>query len=440
LIRCDTKKNPLPWLATSWQVGADKKSITFTLRKGVKFHDGTDFNAQSVKFNLEGAIAAKLGGTTPFTTVDVIDDSTVKLNLSRWENAIYETLATYPGMMVSPTSIEKNGKEWAATHAVGTGPFTLQEFRRGEKEIFKKNPNYWIPGQPYLDGIEYICMPDTVAQVVAFKAGEAEVVNAWSAQCLSDLKAVPDTVFSYAPDGVWILYPDDADPNSPWSKLKVRQAVDSCIDKDAMAKATGYGIFDAAKVLSIPGTIGYSTSLVPSQYNVEKAKQLLAEAGYPNGFNTTLSITIPAPDVKDAQVAIAAFLSKVGINCKLEYADPAKYAEYMEKGWDGIIYSPGAGDNFLGAMRMYYATPGYYVDLKGPDNVEDLINAGLATDTVEPTKVEALTKAMNEYLGMIPIQYMGTGWAIKPYVQDLARLSFSNWRIIPWEQVWMNKK
>jgi peptide/nickel transport system substrate-binding protein len=439
LIRCDSELNPLPWLASDWEIAADKSNIVFSLRQGIKFHDGTDFNAQAVKFNLDGAIAANLGGTTSWVGVDVINDYTVRLNLSRWENMIFDTLATFPGMMVSPTSIQTNGEEWAATHAVGTGPFTLETFRRGEIMQYKRNPNYWIEGLPYLEAIEYICIPDTVAEVVAFRADEADAVNAWSAQCISDLKQVPDTVFSYRPDGVWILYPDDANPDSPFSKLKVRQALNACIDKDALAKATGYGIFEAAKVISIPDTIGYDSNLTPSEYDVDKAKQLMTEAGYPNGFECTLIITIPAPDVKDAQVAIAGFLSKIGIDCTLEYADAAKYAEYMQKGWhNAIIYAPGAGDNILRAMRMYYDTAGYYVSLKGPDGLVDMINAALATSTVEPALVNKIAKAMNDEVSMVPITYMGTAWVYKNYVNDLGRLDFSSFRVIAWEQIWLS--
>ena len=144
-----------PELALSWDTSKDGKAITFKLRKGVKFHDGTPFNAQAVKSNFDNLIPPKTNLITGIASVDVVDDDTVKINLTDYNNLIlYQLASDYPCYMYSPTALQKNGADWAATHPVGTGPFMLKDFQPNVSLTYVKNPNYWEKGLPYLDGME----------------------------------------------------------------------------------------------------------------------------------------------------------------------------------------------------------------------------------------------------------------------------------------------
>ena len=165
---------PVPWLATGWKIAKDLRSITFTLRKGVKFHDGTDFNAEAVKWNLDRYRTSTNTELKSVESVEVLDPFTVKLNLSKWSSTLIDNFTMHAGMMISPTSFQKNGADWAKTHPVGTGPFKLAYWQRDTSVKFEKFPGYWQKGKPYLDGVEWVIIADMVTRTMAFKKGEAE--------------------------------------------------------------------------------------------------------------------------------------------------------------------------------------------------------------------------------------------------------------------------
>jgi peptide/nickel transport system substrate-binding protein len=431
-----------PVLGTAYQVAPDKSAVTITLRQGVKFQDGTDFNAEAAKFNFEAAMAGKVAGTTGWASVEVIDPYTVKINISKWENLLLGSLSGIAGMMVSPTAVKTNGEEWAMTNMVTTAPFKLTKFERDTIMEYTKNDNYWQKGKPYLDKIIYTCMPDMVNQVTTFKVGDADLVQPWNGMVLSQLKEMTDSVFIYNDSGVFVIYPDDKNADSPLSKKEVRMAIEYAIDKASLMKVSGFGIFDAAYQVPCRGGIGYIEDLPKREFNIAKAKELLTQAGYPNGFDTTLTITIPAPDVKDSQVALQTMLAEVGIKCNLEYADPAKYAEYMDKGWHNtMIYSPAyAAGNFLSSVQTYYMLPGFYVSLKGPDNLKELYDAAISTPDVDRAMVEKVTRALYDDCSLIPVSYMGTGQVYKKYVHDTGfGVKYQSQMVWTPEDCWMDK-
>jgi peptide/nickel transport system substrate-binding protein len=441
LVRIDNDGAPVPLLATAWKVADDKSSMTLTLRQGVKFHDGTDFNAAAAKFNLDAVMAAKVPGTTGWASVEAVDANTVRINIAKWENLIFSNLGNRAGLMVSPAAIQTNGEEWAMTNISGTGPFKFSKFERDTLLEFTRSDTYWQKGKPYLDGIKYINIPDSVTQITTFQVGDADLIGAWNGQVLSELKKVPNTVFKYRHDGAFVLYPDDKNPDSPFSKKEVRQAIEYAIDKDALLKVSGFGIFEPAYQAPAPSALGYIDNLPKRTYNPAKAKELLAQAGYANGFECTLTITIPAPDIKDTQVAIQKYLADVGIKANLEFADPAKYADYMAKGWHStLIYSPALAEgNYLGSIQSYYTVPGYYVSLGGPTGLMSLYDEALSSPTPQRELVEKVVKAIYDEDSLIPVSYMGTGQVYHNYVHDLGFHDFISHTAWTPENAWMSK-
>jgi peptide/nickel transport system substrate-binding protein len=172
LVREDINGNYHPWLATGWKIDQAKNTITVSLRKGVKFHDGTDLNATVVKWCIEQAMAAKQ--LINFLSVDVIDDYTFRVNLKQYQNNVLSSLAGSPTYPVSPLTFEKKGKEFAMWNPVGTGPFKFVSYERGSKLTFTKWEGYWQKGKPYLDGIEYLFIRDEMTQQAAMRASGPE--------------------------------------------------------------------------------------------------------------------------------------------------------------------------------------------------------------------------------------------------------------------------
>jgi peptide/nickel transport system substrate-binding protein len=127
LLRIDMTGKPIPWLATAIKEDPKAMTVTLTIRKGVKFHDGTDFNAEAVKWNLDQQVADKGLGTDNIKSVEILNDSTVRINLTAWDSTFTSNLAQPTGLMISPAAFKKNGKDWCANNPVGTGPFQPSE-------------------------------------------------------------------------------------------------------------------------------------------------------------------------------------------------------------------------------------------------------------------------------------------------------------------------
>ena len=289
LFRYDKEGRPVPWLATKVEEDARNKNLVITLRKGVKFHDGTDFNAEAVKWNIEQHMAARSPGTDKLRSIDVVDDYTARINFLEWDNRMTSSLAVQLGMMISPTAFKKNGKDWAANHPIGTGPFEFVSWEKDVRTTYKKFSGYWQKGKPYLDRIEWLPISEAFTRQNALRNGEVDVVLFPAASEIASFEregfvVSRHKVGSGARGGVF----DSANPKSPFANVKVRQAVQHAIDSAAIVKALYNGEGEPANQFAYKGHWGYNPSVVGYPYNPTKAKQLLAEAGFPNGFKTKL--------------------------------------------------------------------------------------------------------------------------------------------------------
>ena len=268
LVREDINGKYHPWLATGWNIDQAKNTITVSLRKGVKFHDGTDFNAKAVKWNIDQSIVAKR--VKGWLSVDVVDDYTIRINVDNYQNNFLNYLSSsYGGAMVSPTAFETKGKEWAMWNPVGTGPFKFVSYERGSKLTFTRWDGYWQKGRPYLDGIEYLFIRDPMTQQAAMRASGAEKVQVLcvtSGEQAAMMKAQGFKVLSM-PIGPVSLIPDSNNADSPLSKLKVRQAVSYAINREAIVKARGFGFWKAANQIPSLGNLGYAKNSEFGRYD-----------------------------------------------------------------------------------------------------------------------------------------------------------------------------
>jgi peptide/nickel transport system substrate-binding protein len=386
-----SKDGPVPTkLATSWDIARDGKAITFHLRKGVKFHDGTDFNAEAVKWNLEQILKIKRE-LKIITSIDVLDGYTVKLNLSSYDNSLLYHLAWYDGVMISPASVQGRDAAYISTHLVSTGPFELASFSRETSAVFKKFEGYWDKGKPYLDGIEYTAVVDANTANNAFLSGQTQAWDYVQPKYIQNIRSQGYKV-NTVPGTMMIGFGDSANPDSPFARLQVRQAVEYALDKQAIADTFGGGTWEAPEQPLSSLLLGYIPNFKGRIYNPAKAKQLLAEAGYPQGFKTTVYYK----SVYDDQVMVAfqGNLRAVGIDAELQKLDTAKAAVMATKGWKNGIFVTGMGmtGTFASALQVDGPSPTKAASAKVTPEFEDLLKQASAA------KDKATEKALNQKL------------------------------------------
>jgi len=385
LVRVDPQGNVVPLLATAWKVADDKKSVTLTLRQGVVFHDGTPFNAAAVKFNLDAQLAAK---KAPYiTSVDVVDDYNVKLNLTSYQNYLFANLAGAVGIIVSPTAYTKNGQNWAKLNPIGTGAFKFESWQRDVKVRYVKNANYWQPGKPYLDALEFILVADETTGLINLKAGNADMFQTQMTRNAADLKGTPGYKVIFIPNATAMFWPDSANADSPFAKLQVRQALDYALDKEAMALAIQFGLAGASYQPPPSYSIGYLPNLTPVKFDPAKAKELLAAAGYPSGFNTTFTA---GPDCnKDFMASTQGYLKDVGINVTLNVLETAKYWEVKAAGWKGLLYAPSRADaTYTRTFDELFTGSAKLPSIVHPAGLDDACNAAIQSIKMDPALVQ----------------------------------------------------
>jgi len=433
-----------PCLATGWEVTPDMKGMILTLRKGVKFHDGTDFNAEAVKFNLDLQLGIKTPGLANVTSVDIIDDYTVRLNLTQWDNALVYSLAAMEGMIISPTAVKLNGAEWAKSHPVGTGAFKFVEWKRDVSLTFEKFADYWQKDKPYLDGLEIIYISDAMTSMLTFQAGEADLywgsasTNAQPAYELLSKGYQVDTT----PSSIYGLSVDSNNPSSKFADKRVREAIEYAVDKNALVKAVGYGIWEVLNQPSTKASFAYNPDLEARNYDPAKAKSLLALAGYSGGFKTTLFG--PPVGNRDAMVIIQGYLKAVGIDAQIEIVDSGRWASMMKDGWkDGLVLSStmaSAGNFSRNILKDMPPDSSTLISVARPPGFTDLVNQALAaTNTKDMIALnQKIVKALYDDVTYIPIWVGMTFGARQVNVYDAELASFN---MLYWhpENAWLKK-
>ncbi|MCX8964642.1 glutathione ABC transporter substrate-binding protein GsiB [Erwinia psidii] len=277
-------------LAESYDVSKDGLIWTIRLKSGVKFQDGTDFNAEAVKVNLDRASnpdnhLKRYNLFKSIATTEVVDPSTVKITLKQPFSAFVNTLASPAAAMISPTALKKYGKE-IGFHPVGTGPYVLDTWNQTDFVRVKKFDGYWKKGYPKLDTLTWRPVVDNNTRAAMLQTGEAnlafpvpyEQAGLLEKNSKLDLVVSPSIMQRYLSINV---------TQKPFDNVKVREALNYAINRQALAKVAFAGFATPANGV-VPPAITYSQRYPVAQYNPAKARELLKEAGYPNGFTTTL--------------------------------------------------------------------------------------------------------------------------------------------------------
>ncbi len=390
-----------PALATEWNASDDGLTWTFKLREGVKFHDGTDFNAEAVKVNVERwwdpksplgfrdagkdyAIWEGLFGGfkgSPNSTVqavNVVDPTTVEFKLKEPFAAFPAAIASGYFGIASPTAIEKAKAEYgtAGSTAVGTGPYKFVEWRTGDRITLEKNPNYWKPDLPKTDQVVFRFIKEPSARLAELRSGTIDFTIDIAPDQLNELKSDSNLKeVRRPPFNVGYLALNTS--YEPLAKKEVRQAIAMSLNRKAIVDAFWSGLATSDSFFMPPSLKQFQdASQADYEFNPEKAKKMLADAGYPNGFDLELwymPVSRPYfPTPKPIAEAFAADLGAVGINVKLNTKDWAAYLDDRLKkpgyqafmlGWTGDYGDP---DNFL----YYHFGPGGTKDIGDWQNPE----------------------------------------------------------------------
>jgi peptide/nickel transport system substrate-binding protein len=306
-----------PGIAESWTVSPDGKEFRFKLRDA-KFSDGAPVTAADVAFSLKRAAGEKSEWGRffrPITSYEVVDDHNIVMKLDKPFTPILNNLAMFSASILPQKLVEAQGAAFFE-HPVGSGPFVLKSWSRGQKQELVKNPNYWEKGKPSLDAASIEVVPEDNSRVLKLKAGELDAIIGVPFNQAESLKSDPNVQVSVAP----VFRIDLVQLNTtkaPFDNLAVRQALNYALDKDAIIKGILRGNAKPA-TSSIPVMAYHNTELKPYPLDLAKAKELLKQGGVPNGFKT--SMLVSAGDVTARQVAsaIQASLKKIGVEVELQ--------------------------------------------------------------------------------------------------------------------------
>ncbi len=426
LLKVDTTGALIPWLATEVKANAADNTTIITLRKGVNFQDGTPFNAEAVKWNLEGQIAIKKVELKTVKSMDVLDEYTLRLNQTSFDNGIDFAFTSYPGVMVSPTYFKTHGgEEGVKNYPVGTGPFKFVSFQRDVSLKYTKWEGYWQTGKPYLDAVEFVYITDPMVALASFQAGEGDIIIGLEGKDAKSLEDSGKYTVSKTYGALFGLAGDGAHADSPFAKLQVRQAVEYAIEREAVVKAIGLGYFDATDQPCAKTAWGYNTTPSPYPHDAAKAKQLLTEAGYPNGLGLKLIIRNNPASSVDVYTAILAQLNEAGFNLTLDIADPARFNDYVIKtGWNnGLLgWNFGEAADASRILTVGFSSFGVpYRSILYPQDTDQLIREIIqATDfNTKKAKTQQAMGLIRDKYASLSTLYRSTSIAAKyKYVKD----------------------
>ncbi len=386
------------WLAEEFVTDADNLTLTIKLRQGIKFSDGSDFNAAAVVWNFDKMVEfGKASELVSPVSYEATDDYTVVVKYDSWANTWADTIGEV--RIYCPAAYEANGADWAAINAVGTGPFVQSEFVQDSHITYVRNDNYWVEGQPYLDSVKVLFISDATTQVSAFLNGELDVLRNPTTAAIDQLKDKYENVAGQAPDTAGITYMMfcSGDEASPFYDLNVRLAVMYAVDWEDMAEGIYNGLGAATPVFAVPGAYSYDDTLEIYPYDPEKSKELLTEAGYPNGFNTVITTNGENEANNQCAVILQAYLSMVGINAEIKNLTNADFnAQKAEGTYDlGIMINNGSSklDFTANYIRLYSSEGVNYKNMMAkPADYEEALFGARAAKTQEEKK-ELLKKA-----------------------------------------------
>jgi peptide/nickel transport system substrate-binding protein len=354
----------VPGLADSWTVSPDGKSYTFHLRPGVKFSNGTPVTSEDVRFSLENFGNPKVNTNlavlaTGYKNTEVINSSTVKVNLKQPVAAFLYNIAVFPAFIVPKAAVEKEGKSFWK-HPVGAGPFKLKEFTPGSHVILERDPYYWESGKPYLNSVRFNFAVETNSRILALKNNQAQMADGIPYSQIATVQADPelDVQRVSVPANLWMSInhktPQLAD-------LDVRKAMAYVMNRTEMNEDILHGVGSIPNSILPHFALDASPSEVkPYEYNLAKAKEYMAKSKYPNGFSTTLQYPSGAEYLKQLTLLLQQEFAALGIKVKLVEVDQVTASQKFNNGEYELLFPYYQGSSDIPVPDEYagfYALP-----------------------------------------------------------------------------------
>jgi len=372
LLKVDRTGKVVPMLAKSYTASKDGKEYTFALHPGIKFHDGKPCTAEDVKFSLERILDPKTAAPyrmyyEGIETVQVVDPLNVKITLKKYDSMFLFNIARGDAVIVPRQAVDK-----LKSQPIGTGPFKLAEWKRGDSIVLVKNTDYYLKGIPYLDKVIFKFIPDPSSQLAALKAGDVDVIA---------YDMAPENVAALEKDARFKVLKGHTTTDvimamnhskKPFNDPKVRQAITLAIDRKAVIQGAMSGFGTPIGSHMDPTNPYYVDLSGLYPYNPEKAKPLLAEAGYPKGFEAILKLPEPYAYARRSGEVIADQLSKVGIKLTLEVIQMGQWVDRVFKNADYDLTVMGHAEPF---DIEIYGKPNYYFRYSNPKFQEMLKKA-----------------------------------------------------------------
>jgi peptide/nickel transport system substrate-binding protein len=375
----------VPALAKSWTVSDDGTVYTFKLREDVTFHNGDTFDADDVVFTWKRGKGSEITYREDFlaaASVEKVDKYTVKVILDKPNSMMLLQMNEHWGIL-SKEYHQEVGEEGYIQNPVGTGPFQFVEWRKGDRIVLEANENYWQDEYPRVDEVIYRPIPETATRIAALKAGDIDVISRINPEQAEELKGTEGVnLISYPKDRVYYIAFNNmtTGKGTPIINQKVRQAMSYAVDYQAIIDNIFNGTAERVAGFVVPGNLGYDPSIKPYPYDPEKARQLLEEAGYPDGFE--ISMAGPSDtyiNFEEVLQAVVGYWEDIGIEVDLTFMESGRY-------WDlesqrklpplfGDSWSSSTGEAFprlVGSVGGKDASYASWLDPKLVDMVEEV--------------------------------------------------------------------
>jgi peptide/nickel transport system substrate-binding protein len=412
-----------PSLAESWTVSKDGLVYEFVLRKSAKFHNGDPVTADDVKFSFErykGAAAKLLKDRV--RDVEIVDAGRVRFHLREpWPDfmTFYGTSATGAAWIVPRKYVEKVGEDGFKKAPIGAGPYKVVSFNPGIDLVMEAFDGYWRK-IPSVKRLVFRSMPDETTRAAALKAGDVDIVYLLSGPTAQEVKRTPGLRLAAAmPPGVVFLdLPEQWDPKSPWHDRRVRLAASHALDRNALNQAETLGLSHPTGGL-IPRVLDFARAYPPPAYDPARAKKLLAEAGYPNGFDA--GDLTPFPPFFSLAEAIGGYLQAAGIRTRLRTMERAAFlTAWREHKIRGVIMGLGApAGNAATRIEVYVTKNGIYSSGVVPE-IETLFErqARELDRKKREGMLHQIQQIMHERAMYVPVYELAFLWGIGPRVEE----------------------
>jgi peptide/nickel transport system substrate-binding protein len=412
-----------PGLAESWTVSKDGLTYEFLIRKNAKFHNGDPVTADDVKFTWDrykGASASLLKGKVK--DVQVVAPNRVRFVLKEaWPDfmAFYGTSATGAAWIVPKKYIEKVGEDGFKKAPIGAGPFKFVSFNPGVELVLDAFPEYWRKA-PQVKRMVMKSIPDESTRAAAVKTGEVDLAYLFSGALAEDLKRTPGVkvVAPLVYGMYWLDFLDQWDPKSPWHDRRVRLAASLAMDRNAINQAEMIGLGRPTGSF-VPPEFDFAFKIDPPAFDPKRAKQLLAEAGYPNGFDA--GDLTPLPPYTALGEMVGGFLQSIGIKSRVRAMERAAYlSAWREKKIHGLLIgATGAAGNAAARLEPFFTKGGIYAYGSLPE-IDDLFQRQ-AKEMDRKKREEVLhqiQKLVADRTLAAPIFQQGFIWGVGPRVEE----------------------